>query len=160
VIRSSLHAGSVFRDDHSCPFGRGAAGYTSTLVRGSTPALTDYEFSLHGPLGTATTTAIYSKIVNVATQLGSYLWRPGKLGKDIAAGHAGAEVLVAHDPGSRRVAAQRPEPGNRTIEGGEHGRTWRNNAIHDIPVPSLFAWGSLSHAPRRQPSGSGISEVH
>ena len=59
-----------------------------------------------------------------------------------------------------RLGAQRPEPGNRTIEGGEHDRTWRNNAPHDIPVPSLFAWGSLSHAPRRQPSGSGISEIH
>ena len=59
-----------------------------------------------------------------------------------------------------RLSAPRPEPGNRAIEGGEHDRTWRTNEPHDIPVPRLFAGGSLSHAPRRHPSGSGIPEVH
>jgi hypothetical protein len=43
-----------------------------------------------------------------------------------------------------RPGTQRPESGNRTIEGAEHGRTWRNDAIHDIPVPSLFAGRRIS----------------
>ena len=37
----------------------------------------------------------------------------------IPAGHAGPEVLAAHNPRGCRLAAQRPEPGSRTIEGGE-----------------------------------------
>ena len=84
----------------------------------------------------------------------------GRSRQDLSAGHIGSEVLAALHPGGGRPGTQRPKPGNRTIEGGEHGRTWQNNALHGIPVPSLFAWGSLSHAPRRQPSGSGISEIH
>ena len=47
----------------------------------------------------------------------------GRTRQDIPAGHAGPEVLAAHDPGGRRLAAQRPEPGSRTIEGGEPDRT-------------------------------------
>ena len=43
--------------------------------------------------------------------------------QDIPAGHDGSEVLAAHDPGGGRLGTQRPEPGNRTIEGGEHDRT-------------------------------------
>jgi hypothetical protein len=60
------------------------------------------------------------------------------------------------------VALQRKHP-NRAIELLKVASTVDLGEItqfNDIPVPSLFAWGSLSHAPRRQPSGSGISEVH
>ncbi len=54
--------------------------------------------------------------------------------------NASPEVLVAHNPGRHRLGAQGPEPGNRTIEGGEHNRTWRTNEPRNIPVPSLFSW--------------------
>jgi len=47
----------------------------------------------------------------------------GRTRQDLPAGHAGPEVLAAHHPGGGRLAAQRPEPCNRTIEGGGHGRT-------------------------------------
>ena len=83
-----------------------------------------------------------------------------ELDKTFPAGHAGPEILAAHDPGSSRVAAQRPEPGGRTIEGGEHDRTWPTNKSRGIPMPGLSAWRSLSHAARRQRSSNGISEVH
>ncbi len=83
----------------------------------------------------------------------------GRTRQGIPAGHAGPEVLAAHDPGGCRLAAQRPEPGNRTVEGGERDRTWPAHA-GPFPVPGLFAGRSLSHAARRQRGGSGISEVH
>ena len=47
----------------------------------------------------------------------------GRTRQDLPAGHAGPEVLAAHDPGGGRPGTQRPEPGHRTIEGGEHDRT-------------------------------------
>ena len=56
----------------------------------------------------------------------------GRTRQDLPAGHAGPEVLAAHDPGGGRPGAQRPEPGHRTIEGGEHDRTWRTHEPHDI----------------------------
>ena len=46
------------------------------------------------------------------------------------------------------------------IEGGERDRTWGTNEPHDIPVSHVFARGSLSAAPRRQPSDSRIPEIH
>jgi tetratricopeptide (TPR) repeat protein len=42
---------------------------------------------------------------------------------NISAEHVGSKILVAHNPGGRRLGAQGPEPRNRTIEGGEHDRT-------------------------------------
>ena len=42
----------------------------------------------------------------------------GRTRQDLPAGHAGPEVLVAHNPGSRRLEPQRPKPGHRIIEGG------------------------------------------
>ena len=51
----------------------------------------------------------------------------GRTRQDLPAGHAGAEVLAAHNPGGGRPGTQRPEPGNRTIEGGEHDRTQLTN---------------------------------
>jgi tetratricopeptide (TPR) repeat protein len=71
----------------------------------------------------------------------------GRTRQGLPAGHAGPEVLAAHDSGGGRPGAPRPEPGNRAIEGGEHGRTWLTSEPYDIPKPRLFAWGSLSHAP-------------
>ena len=60
------------------------------------------------------------------------------------------------------VALQRKDPNraSRTIEGGERHRTRSATPVCGIPMPSLFAGRSLSHAARRQRSGSGISEVH
>ena len=52
----------------------------------------------------------------------------GRTRQDLPAGHAGAEVLAAHHPGGGRPGTPRPEPGNRTIEGGEHDRTWPTTA--------------------------------
>ena len=60
------------------------------------------------------------------------------------------------------VALERKDP-NRAIELLKVASTIELGAPsqrHRIPVPSLFAWGSLSYAARRQPSGSGISEIH
>ena len=61
------------------------------------------------------------------------------------------------------VALERKDP-NRAIELLKVASTIELSSSHRrphyIPVPGLFAWGSLSHAPRRQPSGSGISEIH
>ena len=60
------------------------------------------------------------------------------------------------------VALERKDP-NRAIELLKVASTielGEPTQPHDIPVPRLFAWGSLSHAARRQPSGSGISEIH
>jgi tetratricopeptide (TPR) repeat protein len=60
------------------------------------------------------------------------------------------------------VALDRKEP-NRAIEllkvasPIELGATWEPRCSY---VPRLLAWGSLSHAPRRQRSRNGISEVH
>ena len=85
----------------------------------------------------------------------------GRTRQDLPAGHACPEVLAAHDPSVCRPGTQRSEPSNRTIEGSKHNRTRRfYGRPHYIPVPGLFAWGSVSHAPRRQPSSSGIPEVH
>ena len=47
----------------------------------------------------------------------------GRTRQDLPAGHAGPEVLAAHHPGGDRPGTERPEPGHRTIEGGEHDRT-------------------------------------
>ena len=60
------------------------------------------------------------------------------------------------------VALERKDPNarSRTIEGGEHDRTRPAHADQCIPVSSLFAGRSLSHAARRQRGGSRISEVH
>ncbi len=52
----------------------------------------------------------------------------------------------AHDPGGRRPGAQRPEPGNRTIEDGKPHRTWYTNTGYCHSDSSLFARRSLSHA--------------
>ena len=69
----------------------------------------------------------------------------GRTRQDLPAGHAGAEVLAAHHPGGGRPGTPRPEPGHRTIEGGEHDRTRLNyGRPDDIPVPRLCAWRSLS----------------
>ena len=61
------------------------------------------------------------------------------------------------------VALERQDP-NRAIELLKVASTIElscNYALPDyIPVPRLCAWGSLSHAARRQPGGSGISEIH
>ncbi len=84
----------------------------------------------------------------------------GRVRQDLPNGHAGPELLAAHDPGGGRPGTPRPGPGHRTIEGGGRDRTQHPNEPHDIPVPRLFARRSLSHAPRRQPGGSGISEIH
>ena len=55
--------------------------------------------------------------------------------QDVSAGHASPEVLVAHDPGSRRFAAQRPEPGNRTAASGEHNRARRDHEVNVFCCP-------------------------
>ena len=57
------------------------------------------------------------------------------------------------------VALERQDP-NRAIELLKGASTIELSKASGIPVPRLFAWGSLSHAPRRQPSGSGIPEIH
>ena len=54
------------------------------------------------------------------------------------------------------VALRRKDP-NRAIELLKVASTVELGALL---VLHLFAWGSLSHAARRQRSGSGISEVH
>ena len=60
------------------------------------------------------------------------------------------------------VALQRKDP-NRAVELLKVASTielGQPTQPHCIPMPSLFAGRSLSHAARRQRSGSGISEVH
>ena len=59
------------------------------------------------------------------------------------------------------VALERKDP-NRAIELLKVASPIELSAptILHRSVPRLFAWGSLSHAPRRQRGGSGISEIH
>ena len=60
------------------------------------------------------------------------------------------------------VALERKDP-NRAVEllkVGEPDRTRPTHRNDGIPMPSLFARRSLSHAARRQGGSAGISEVH
>ena len=60
------------------------------------------------------------------------------------------------------VALQRKDP-NRAVELLQVASTielGQPTKHYCIPMPSLFAGRSLSHAARRQRSGSGISEIH
>ena len=61
-----------------------------------------------------------------------------ELDTTLSTGHAGAEVLAAHNPGGRRLGAQGPEPGNRTIEGGEHDRTWQPTNLTIFLCPAYL----------------------
>jgi eukaryotic-like serine/threonine-protein kinase len=58
--------------------------------------------------------------------------------QNFPAGYAGPEVLATHRSCSRRLGAQRPGAGSRTIRGGEDGRTWPTSEPRGGNVPRLF----------------------
>jgi len=83
-----------------------------------------------------------------------------ELDKTFPAGYAGPEVLAAHDSGGGRPASKDPDRAIELLKVVIPVELGGQPMLRRYLSPAYVARRGLSHAARRQPGGSGISEVH